>query len=311
MRERDASPSARTTWRRLLRGGGWPLLALLALGAPGCDRSDENPRGSGIEAAPAPVQERFVRTAGYRVLVREFGDPAGPPVVLIHGFMRNGWSFIPLLPVLQDRYHVVVPDLPGHGETYPEGVRPGATEPAPPFSEMAEVVVAVADQLGLGPFAIVGHSLGGVVGAQVALAHPERVRALALLESTPTYQWPKAGQCIPNCAALLVFEDDVIAVNRRLHGQAVYNALWKEYEVADATAIFARPDLPILWMMNTDSERSRADFLKLAAGVDPEAPERVEMVTFERRGHFPQWTATGPVRRAVTEFLARTLAPQG
>jgi pimeloyl-ACP methyl ester carboxylesterase len=287
----------------------WPLVVLLALGAAGCERSGEHPGGPAVEAGPVPVQERFMAIDGYRVLVREYGHTDGPPVMLIHGFMRNGWSFAPLLPVLEERYHVVVPDLPGHGESYPEGVAPGTPEGAPPFPLLADVIEKVADGLDLPPFAILGHSLGGVVGAQVALAHPDRVRALVLLESTPTYKWPKATECLPKCAPLLTFEDDVIEVNRRLHSKALYDALWKEYVDVDATAIFARRDLPILWMMNTDGKVDRDDFLKRAASVDPEAPKRVEMVTFDRRGHFPDWTATGQVRKAVTEFFARTFPP--
>lgn len=297
----------RGPWRAATVGG---TLAALLLGATGCEK-EEAPAPT--PSAPTPTAVTVMDVAGYHVLVRQFGPPDGPPVVLIHGFQRTGWSFGPLLPALLGRYHLVVPDLPGHGETYPIAPGPDGTESAPPFARLADAVVAVAEGLGLDRFAIVGHSLGGVVGARIALEHPGRVKGLALLESTPTYQWAKADWCGPECADQQAFEEDAMAVNRTVHGTALYNVLWDEYTRIDETAVFKRADLPILWVMNTDRKRDRAYFLDHAAAVDPGAPDRVQLVTVKDRGHFVHWTATRRVVEALLPFLEGTehAAPAG
>lgn len=303
MRERR-----RMRWRRPGWRAGTALCALAAIlaGAPGCEAEEE---AGPPRPAPTPTEVHVVDAVGYHVLVREFGPRDGPPVVLLHGFKRNGWSFLPLLPALERNYRLVVPDLPGHGETYPIGMPPGGTESAPPFALLGDVVVAVADRLGLDRFAIVGHSLGGVVAAQVAVRHPGRVAALVLLESTPTYQWEKAHGCRPGCEARLAFENRVMRTDTLLHGDTMYKALWGAYTKVDATDVFKRDDLPILWVMNTDRERGRDAFLAHAARVDPKAPDRVELVTVERRGHFPHWTATDRVIGAVAPFLDSAMPP--
>jgi pimeloyl-ACP methyl ester carboxylesterase len=290
----------------------WPALSgcVLAALCGACDRGAPGAREAdaateGIDVPPA--RESVVTAASYRVLVRDFGPPDGPPLMLVHGYQRSGWSFAPLLKELAGRYRVVVPDLPGHGETFPEREGGPGAEPAPPFAAFAEVIGAVADRLGLRRFVLLGHSMGGVAAAGYARAHPDRVAALILLESTPTFGWPKAEACRPDCDAALGFERVIGETNALLHGKAVYSGLWAEYIRQDETPVLAMGALPILWIMNTEPGRDRDYFLKYAAGVDPAAPARITLVTADRRGHFLHWTEPALVSGAVTRFLAESL----
>ena len=95
----------------------------------------------------------------------------GAPLILLHGstsslFMWDGWAR-----ALSPDLRVIRMDLPGHGLTGPD---PRERYAAP---EMAEVVVAVADALGVSRFSLAGNSMGGRVALAVALAHPDRVDA--------------------------------------------------------------------------------------------------------------------------------------
>jgi len=101
----------------------------------------------------------------------------GPKVLLVHaiGFDHTTWE--PILPYLEDRYDLALIDLPGHGASdKPAGADYG------PLS-LGRRVVAVMDELGWERAALVGNSLGGGVSLATTLAAPERVTALALVNS--------------------------------------------------------------------------------------------------------------------------------
>jgi 3-oxoadipate enol-lactonase/4-carboxymuconolactone decarboxylase len=75
---------------------------------------------------------------------------------------------------LAEEFDVVVWDLPGHGASPPSAA--GFT-----VAELAEAVVSSVDELVDGPFAYAGDSIGGAVGLQLMLEHPDRVTAATLL----------------------------------------------------------------------------------------------------------------------------------
>ena len=103
--------------------------------------------------------------------VFEWGDPGAPPLVCLHGVTSYGGRFEHLAARLADRYHVLAPDLRGHGRSSWE----------PPWDLEAHL----GDVLGLVPegrAVWVGHSFGGRIVAEVAARHPERVERLVLLD---------------------------------------------------------------------------------------------------------------------------------
>jgi len=85
---------------------------------------------------------------------------------------------------LGSRHPVFAWDLPGHG------VSPAATHPFT-MSELAEAMLRAVDAAGIDRFAFAGISLGGVVGLQLALDHPDRVAALTLVCSLPRIGTPE------------------------------------------------------------------------------------------------------------------------
>ena len=103
----------------------------------------------------------------------------GAPLLLVHGFTGAKEDFAAeVAPLAEAGFHVVAPDLPGHGESHPDGA-------VFSFESYAEVVLGVADDLGWSAFALLGHSMGGVVAQHAALAAADRLTHLVLMDTTP------------------------------------------------------------------------------------------------------------------------------
>src|SRR3546814_2177857 len=78
--------------------------------------------GAALAAAPAAaapqVHYRSALIEGVEIAYREAGDPAGPAVLLLHGFPTSSHMFRELIPALAERYHVLAPDYPGRSEEH-------------------------------------------------------------------------------------------------------------------------------------------------------------------------------------------------
>ncbi|RKF12571.1 alpha/beta fold hydrolase [Roseovarius spongiae] len=103
-------------------------------------------------------------------------EGSGPPVILVHGVGSNlhGWDEV-LAHLPATRRHLR-PDLRGHGRS--ERVSGPYT-----LAGMAADIVDLADHLDLNRFALAGFSLGGLIAQRIALDHPGRLSALALLST--------------------------------------------------------------------------------------------------------------------------------
>jgi pimeloyl-ACP methyl ester carboxylesterase len=112
------------------------------------------------------------------------GDPHGPKLLALHGWLDNAASFAPLQPLLAE-FDLVALDLPGHG---------GSAHRLPGydyvFVDWIHDVLDVLDALGWDQASLLGHSMGGAIATLVAAAAPPRVARLALIEALG----PIAGQ---------------------------------------------------------------------------------------------------------------------
>jgi pimeloyl-ACP methyl ester carboxylesterase len=106
------------------------------------------------------------------------GDPAGPKVIALHGWLDNAASWVPLLGLLPQPLDIVALDLPGHGRSAHLG--PGAE-----YSSFVAInaVLDAADALGWERFALLGHSMGAGISSLTAAACPQRVRRLVCIEA--------------------------------------------------------------------------------------------------------------------------------
>jgi len=109
--------------------------------------------------------------------VYELSGPADAPViVLIHGLGLNRHVWDNYATELAHRYRVLNYDLFGHGETAPP---PGI----PSLKLFSEQLLGLLDELAIDRCSMIGFSLGGMINRRFAMDHPERLRALAILNS--------------------------------------------------------------------------------------------------------------------------------
>jgi non-heme chloroperoxidase len=103
----------------------------------------------------------------------EQGDASGVPVLFIHGATDSWRSYEPVLPHLPDDIRAVAVTVRGHGD---------APKPESGYSieHLAGDVIALMEELGLGPAILVGHSMGTMVAERIAIDAPERVLGLVL-----------------------------------------------------------------------------------------------------------------------------------
>jgi pimeloyl-ACP methyl ester carboxylesterase len=119
-----------------------------------------------------------VEIDGVPIWYEEHGDPAGPPLVALHGgIMTFRGSFGDVLPWLAEGRRVIGVELQGHGHT-PDTGRPMSIERF--ADDVAELVERVA---GGGPVDVWGFSLGGLTATSLAIRHPATVRRLVLAAS--------------------------------------------------------------------------------------------------------------------------------
>ena len=121
---------------------------------------------------------RMITVGEVTLAVAESGQ-GGHPFLLLHGFTGAKEDFTPWLDALAARgYHAVAPDHRGHGDSS----KP-ADEAAYSLEQFAADVLALVDALGWHRFHLLGHSMGGMIAQHVALAAPERIESLVLMDT--------------------------------------------------------------------------------------------------------------------------------
>lgn len=99
------------------------------------------------------------------------------PALLLHGIGGRAALWAQSVAALAPR-EVIAMDMPGY-----DGTRPALGS----FRELADAAVALLDAKGIGQADVVGHSLGGMIALEMALRHPERVRRLVIVASSPAF----------------------------------------------------------------------------------------------------------------------------
>jgi pimeloyl-ACP methyl ester carboxylesterase len=158
------------------------------------------------------MAERRVATNGIELYVRDEGE--GPPVVLCHGFPELGYSWRLQVPaLLAAGFRVIVPDMRGYGASS----APAEVEAYDVLSLCGDLC-GLLDELGEQDAVFVGHDWGATVTWQLAVLHPDRVRAVAGLSVPFVARAPAAP----------------IPIMRRHLGEDFYIVWIQEPGVADA-----------------------------------------------------------------------------
>jgi pimeloyl-ACP methyl ester carboxylesterase len=149
------------------------------------------------------VGSYLLDVAGGRRKIRVFEAGSGPPLVFLHG--AGGLTEdSPFLAALARRWHVLAPLLPGYGDS----------EGAESLRDMLAVTLHsfdVVDALGLDRPILVGHSMGGMIAAEMAAVAPREVERLGLI--APAGLWlddhpvPDLFSKLPHELPALLFHD--------------------------------------------------------------------------------------------------------
>ena len=236
---------------------------------------------------------------------------SGQPIVLLHGWGGQIASFGPIPGFLAEKFHVVVVDLPGFGES-PVPTRPWDTQ------DYGDCVAGLVARLGIGPVTLIGHSHGGRTAIALTASHPPIVRKLILVDSAgilprrgPHYYTRvysiKLARKILLLPWLRRYRDSIMQRVYRSIGSADYNAATDPILRATLVKVVnddLRPLLPkigaptlLIWG-TLDEETPIADG-RLMERLIPDAG----LVEFVGAGHFSYLDQPEQFCRIVTHFV--------
>lgn len=112
-----------------------------------------------------------IEVDGLQVFYRECGDSDKPAMVLFHGFPSASHMFRDLMPLLEDKFHLIAMDYPGFGQSE----SPDRSEFEYTFDSLAMVVDSFLNTLKVDKFYMYVFDYGAPIGFRIALKHPDRV----------------------------------------------------------------------------------------------------------------------------------------
>ena len=171
--------------------------------------------------------------------VTEWGDPAGEPVVCLHGVTGHGRRFRGLAEERLAMYRVIGVDYRGHGHSGWE----------PPWSVEQHVadLVETADALGIPGGAWVGHSFGGKLVAELAARYPDRVEHAVLLDPAMHIPPEIAGERADGVRADVSFASADEAIDARLGDGSLFSTPRETLEEEAREHLVAGPDGRLRW----------------------------------------------------------------
>jgi len=248
-----------------------------------------------------------------------WGDPEAPAVVLLHGFTADHRMWKPNVEALSEDFAVVAPDLRGHGlSSAPE-------DPAEYVIEAYRMdLFLLLEELNIDLCALVGCSFGGMIALDFACAHPERVAALVVSDSSPAPASERYGEEFRERERSMFEAEEIVrrfgpaelakrmaakvkdpflaeGTRRRIAGMSADGYL------GASTLRRTRPDLvPVL------GERITMPLLLCAGEADParsgmqviaEEVAGARVVTFRETGHGVPVLKPGPFNSTVLQFF--------
>ncbi len=240
----------------------------------------------------------------------------GPAVLLLHGFLESLQIWDALTIHMQDRFQLIVLDLPGHG-------RSENLSDVHAMEDMAEVAYMLLKHVGVSSCVVIGHSMGGYVGLAMARLYPDNVRSVILLHSHAGADSDEArlnrdrtiaavkanhtgfihafipGVFAPGNRDRLATE--IQALSNRAAGtsrKAIIAALEGMKQRHDQVAYLATHPLPVLFIAGKEDERIPFDLI-----VDQvNQCHHAELLTLENTGHMGHMECPESVFPVILSF---------
>ena len=273
---------------------------------------------AGVDQASWNSLKKEIRLPnGLRMKYVELGDPAGQPLLLLHGYTDSSRSWSLVAPHLAG-YRLLIPDLRGHGGSDAPLCCYGVTQ----FADDARLLL---DALGIKRAAIAGHSLGSMVAMSFAADHPGRVSHMILVGSTALVPVKRGDWLFDNATALKAPIDPESKFIREWHpanqptpvdpvfAEAVraefmtiplhvWRGVMRELAYVPAARHAADIQAPVLVLSGGKDPLFPAEHHASLLKAFPEAKGQV----FADLGHNPNWERPKDIAEAMADFLNST-----
>ena len=255
----------------------------------------------------------------------ELGNPAGPPMVLIHGYTDTARDWLPLVPYLPKSSRLILVDIRGHGQS---------SKPECCYSRLdfAYDIKLLLDKLGVARADIVGHSLGSIISQTFAEYWPERTRKVVLISSTGgAVTCTAPGAAAPKPSGM-DFRSEILKLREPIDPESKFMVEWwasptpvdadfLRRQRRDAAAIPLKVWLAVLDQALTGMDlqstlpRLKAPTLLIWGAKDPifgpedrrtlqEGLPAAKVILYPDFGHNAFWEDPKRVARDLTAFLA-------
>jgi esterase len=188
---------------------------------------------------------KLLTVNGLRVHYLDWGDAGLPPIVCVHGYTSSAQAFNAPARAVQDRFHLIAPDVRGHGES--------AWSPAGEYQYLDQVsdLAALVDRLGLARFTLIGTSMGGIIAMAYAGAHPERLRGLVINDIGPDVEGgsQRITQMVGSRPEEFAMLEDAMAYRRQMSPIVAGRSEEDQRELA-LGVLRQRPDGRWVWKMD-------------------------------------------------------------
>lgn len=158
-------------------------------------------------ALVAPCVHHTLDVDGCALHYIAWGDPAAPPLVLVHGGLAHAQWWTAIAPLLAQHYYVIAPDMAGHGDS-------GRRAAYLLESWAADLMAVCAAAAGTRAPVLVGHSLGGQVVIACAALYGARLAGVVIVDAPVTRPDPESGALVERVRPLNVYPDLATAMGR-------------------------------------------------------------------------------------------------
>ncbi|MEM9131920.1 MAG: alpha/beta hydrolase [Actinomycetota bacterium] len=254
-----------------------------------------------------------VATVNEQSITYADNEADGPAVIFSHGFLMDHTMFDEQVAALGDRYRCIRWDERGFGATPATG----------PFTywDSADDAVALLDHLGVEQATFVGMSQGGFLSLRAALAHPDRVRALALIDSQAAAEAPEVAAGYRGMIDHWLSDEPLGDVGQMVAGlilgdpglSATWIDIWEqrrgpsmEYAAGallDRDDIFDRLGEIACPVLSIHGDADQAIPLEAAEALQAAVPDGRGLVSVPGAAHAPNMTHPDIVNPALAEFL--------
>lgn len=248
---------------------------------------------------PPAIETGMASVNDIEMYYATYGDPSNEPLLLLHGGLGNADYFVNQIPAFAEQYYVIAADSRGHG-------RSTMSEQQIGYALMASDVLALLDYLKIDSTNLVGWSDGGIIGLDIAINHPERLKRLVAYGANyiPSGVRTDIGESERFNAYIEMASGDYTKLSPTPDGFDAFLAnignMWAtepNYSAEQLQGI----TVPTLILDGMEEEAIYSEHALEMAKLIPTA----DLVLMSGIGHFAMWDKTEEFNHIVLDYLGR------